>query len=448
MADLFANELAEAQILSLVLLPVPETLQEIISTLQPDDFALQNHQRIFQAAKDLFAAKNSIDVTMISDQLSRAYDSGTADELQQEIAKIMPCSDFSTKYKVSEYLRIIKNAALRRRVFQIVDSAAKELSVSPNDTSLILEKVRQELRDVVSTKHTWMPISCLLQNTYTALERRSSGEDPAIPTGIASLDSRILGGLFKGELMLIGARPAVGKSALGMFIALSAAAKGYKVGICSREMTDIQYGVRILSRYSEVGNSHMRSANFSKEEWQELADVIGPASRLPIQFIFSAKYVEDLRLEVQRLADEGRIDLLVVDYEQLMQSRLRFDKEYLRIGYVSKMLKDMATDLNISVVALCQVGRSTEQTMPSLADLRGSGDLEQDADCVMFMHRPKSPDDEWVNPKYRHLFDSLESRGLHLIVLNIAKNRQGDLGLATVVFDPSHMTYVSPAELQ
>ena len=208
-------------------------------------------------------------------------------------------------------------------------------------------------------------------------------------------------------------------------------------------MTDAQYGTRIIAKESGVPSDHLRSGRVEQNEWIAIAQAMGYASLLPVSFIFSTKNIEDLRMEVQKKVDAGELDMLIVDYTQLMQTRQKFDKDYLRIGYVSKMLKDMTTDYNISVIALAQVARSTENDMPSLAELRGSGDLEQDADNVIFLHRPKDATDKHIFSQDRELFARLQEGNLQYILIDIAKQRQGDIGTVAVVFDPNRMQYLS-----
>lgn len=127
--------------------------------------------------------------------------------------------------------------------------------------------------------------------------------------------------------------------------------------------------------------------------------------------------------------------------EGAMLSKRKFEKDYQRIGYITKTLKDMSTDLNIAVIALAQVGRETEKAMPSLADLRGSGDLEQDADNVIFLHRPESADDKSLNPRDIPDFDAIRAGGKQVIIAGVAKQRQGEIGKCTMIFDPARMTY-------
>ena len=194
-------------------------------------------------------------------------------------------------------------------------------------------------------------------------------------------------------------------------------------------------------RGTKVPSAKLRSGDISPEDWGELGDSLQIYGPLNIRFAFAQKHVEDLRRMVSEFKEREGLDVLIVDYTQLMQTKRRFDKDYLRIGYVSKELKDMSVDFNIAVVALAQVGRASEGNMPTLAELRGSGDLEQDADNVIFMHKPESADDKWIRRDDVDLFNGLAMTGSRYIVLNIAKQRQGETGSVSLVFNPQSMTF-------
>ncbi len=440
MSDLFHNEGAEENILYLLM--VDDDLQkQIIPKLIPEEFSSIIYQNVFRVISGMYSEKKAIDLVSVSAELDGMYDNDTALMYEQELVRVLRRDNFQAKYDYKRYIEIVKETAVRRTLLNIIENAKDELLNTQDDTSAILEQTRQSLRDIVVTNHSWRPISQVMNSTFAALERKAKGEELAVPSGISPLDG-CTAGFFKGELTIIGARPAVGKSAMGAHIAMAAAEKGFNVGICSREMSEVQYGTRIISRNTDVNNTHMRNGELTDDEWDQIVRVIGPTSSLPVHFMFSTRYIEDLRMEVQKQVDSGQLDLLLVDYVQLMQSKQRFEKDYLRIAYVSKMLKDMTVDFNIAIIALAQVGRSVDKDMPSLADLRGSGDLEQDADNVIFMHRPADANDRYVHPKDRASFDNLKDNGLQYIVLNIAKQRQGQTGAVAVVFDPSHMRYV------
>ena len=437
--NLFENREAEESVIGLIL--NNEEYWKLIPQITEEDLSALELRLILRAMKQIHLEKRPIDYVTVSNELKKV-----ADPEQQRLLNSMMLragkNAFAAEYHLQEHLRIIRECSLRRRMLSVIQESRKMLVETNDDTASILDQTRQSLRELVMTGHSWESMMDVLSSALEQLEKRAKGEDENIPSGITVLDKLTMG-FHKGELTIIGARPAVGKSAFAAQIALEASKKGYRIGICSREMTDIQYGTRIITRESGVYSDHMRNGQLDDAEWLAIAEVSGYISQLPIDFIFSTRYIEDLRMEVQKKVDAGEIDMLIVDYVQLMQSRRRYDKDYLRIGYVSKMLKDMTTDFNISVIALAQVARSTENEMPSLADLRGSGDLEQDADNVMFLHRPKDASDRYIFQQDKEMFNRMKDRNLQYIVVNIAKQRQGDIGMIPVVFDPTRMRYLA-----
>ena len=412
MTEAFYSEKAEKSILAAIV--TDRKAAKYIGQLAANDFYPENHKKLFTAMQAMYAEKKDIDLVTLSDTLKAMF--GLEEEaLTNAIVEIATQHQFGSAWSVGSHVEIIKAAAMRRRMLEIVDGARNELMDESNDTSVIVDKTRQALRDIVVTGHKWVSLQEVLIKTYETIERRSTGSEPIMPSG--------------------------GKSALCAHIALSTAEKKYKVGICSREMADVQYGSRILSRDSGVANNKLRTGNLEENDWALLLDALQYNSGLDVSFIFTTRYIEDLRTAVQEAVDTDGLDMLVVDYVQLMQTKQRFDKDYLRIAYVSKALKDMTQDLNIAIIALAQVGRASEGTMPSLAELRGSGDLEQDADNVIFIHRPTDPGDRYVNPADRELFGTLQQNGMQYITLNIAKQRQGETGVVPVIFNPARMRY-------
>ncbi|MEG0901894.1 MAG: DnaB-like helicase C-terminal domain-containing protein, partial [Clostridia bacterium] len=175
-----------------------------------------------------------------------------------------------------------------------------------------------------------------------------------------------------------------------------------------------------------------------------ISDATNEFSALPLSFTFRTRTVEELRMVVQHEKDTVGLDVLFVDYLQLMDTKQRADNEAQRLGKISGALKDIALDLDVAVVAMAQVKRTEGRVamMPILSDLKGSGDLEQDSDNVIFLHHPESRDDPSVMPADRDGFDGYEGAGMQYIALNVAKQRQGNTGTFGVAFDPSRMRYM------
>lgn len=422
---------------SIIAALVKGKLQKYARDLQADDFYDPDHKALFAAIQALETAGKSASIPTIAAQLSR--DSGS-DALIPVLMNIIQNHGFGAEFALTEHISLVKGYALRRRLYGILDDARDQLMAPENEAETVLENTRQLLRELIITGHSWESMPDVMAATFQALEDRSLGKEKTMPSGIAGLDRRTAG-FHRGELTVLGARPAVGKSALGIHIALSAAANGYSVAVCSREMTDVQYGTRIIARGTRVDPQKLRTGAIDADDWAQIAEATTDYSRLPAEFMFSTRFIEDLRMEVQNKVDRGKLDLLVVDYLQLLQSKQRFEKDYQRIAYVSKMLKDMTTDLNIAIIALAQVGRSSDGSMPTLSELRGSGDIEQDADNVIFMHKPESSNDRFVHPDHRGVPEALAQNGMNYIALNVAKQRQGETGTIAVVFHPARMQF-------
>lgn len=439
MDNLFENVQAEESVIGLML--NHETYWKLIPQITEEDLSSPEYKLIHRAMRQLYIEKRPIDFVTVSGELRKFAPEGGLAMLNEAMLRAGN-NAFLAEYHLQEHMRMIREAAMRRKLLSALQEARRQLVETNEDTASVLDRTRQSLRDLVTTGHSWETMTEVLTAAMDQIERRAKGEDKGFPSGVVSLDRRTLG-FHRGELTIIGARPAVGKSAFAAQIALESARKGYKVGICSREMTDEQYGTRIIAKESDVMSDHLRTGRLESDEWRTIAETMSMVSQYPVTFMFTTRYIEDLRMEVQKKVDAGEMDMLVVDYTQLMQTRQKFDQDYQRIGYVSKMLKDMTTDFNISVIALAQVGRSTENEMPTLADLRGSGDLEQDADNVLFLHRPKDAKDKFILSQDRELFERIQGGSMQYIVVNIAKQRQGDIGSVAVIFDPGRMRYLA-----
>lgn len=418
-----------------------EDTRRFIAELTTDDFYLETNQRLFKVIGALHAEKQTIDVIMIDDKAKELY--GANHNLLQAA---LECMRFAvTSAFAKNYVAVLRRTAARRKAIEIMQRGINDLSDRTNDAAAIIEYTRTALRDLAHVNHGWMDMTAMMMATYDYIEKRCKGEEDMITSGITSIDNAI-GGFFAGELTIIGARPAVGKSAVGASIAIGAARQGIKVCVCSREMSAEQYGQRILSHFSQVDGMKLRKATLEMEDWLSLGDALNEACKLPASFIFSVTTIEDLRAEVQKKVDKGECDLLVVDYLQIMRTKQRFDADHLRVAYISKMLKDMTLDLHIPIIALAQVKRfagGARAKMPTLEDLKDSGAIEQDADGVIFLHKPEDTEDPYVDKRDHALFNSLADTGMSYMAFGIAKQRQGQTGYANAVFNPSIMRFTA-----
>ena len=408
--------------------------------LTEDDFYASSRRMIFRAIRKAKAEGLAIDLVTIGGMIEKV-DPDNAGTITSEL--IQCAQSYSSAFNAESYYRIIKELSVRRRAILLVGDIQTQLNDPTQGINGIMDKLRTNAGDLLVNKHSWVSIQDVLFHTLDYIEKRVKGDVKSIATGIPNVDA-IIGGFFGGEMTVIGARPGVGKSVFGMNVAIAAAEKGFKVGICSREMTDVQYGQRIVSYESYVDGMKIRKAQLDDDDWMKIVEGTGLGARLPIEFLFTVRSVEDLRAEVQRKVAKGELDMLVVDYLQLMTVEQRFKEDRLRVGYISKALKDISTDFNIPVIALAQVKRyagGTRAKMPTLEDLKDSGSIEQDADNVIFLHNPYNAEDEYVDPRDKEYFDSFAEHGLTYLCLGVAKQRQGVTGVACILFNKANMRY-------
>ena len=432
----FASQEAEESVLY-SLLTKGEDVSSVLSQISEGDFYYPEYGKVFRAIQATVAKGLQVDLVTVDATISELFASESAAVSNAMLACLHGSFSFQN---IESYIRIVKELSARRQSIRAVEEVINQLRDPSQDLNAVLEKLRTESRNIELGGHKVETMVDVMMATYDYLERRAKGEEKSITTGISNVDA-LIGGFFGGELTVIGARPSVGKSAFGANIALEAAKKGFKVAVVSREMTDVQFGQRMISHEALIDGMKLRRAELTEEDWCSIADVVSPLANLPIKFLFTTRTVEDLRRECQRMVEKGELDMLIVDYLQLMHTVKNIKEEHLRVGYISKSLKDMATDFNIPIIALAQVNRDTDGQMPTLKSLKASGDIEQDADGVIFLHRPSSSQDPYVDPRDREYFDLYEQRELTYICIGVAKQRQGAVGKACVLFDSKHMRY-------
>lgn len=433
---------AESAALGGIMRRMQELDRSIAYTVSEEDFYFEPHKMLYRALRSLADRQEIPDMLTIDEEIHRLFPK-IADNAMNTIIELV--GQFHTKANVNVYIEMVKEAALRRRLITLSDKLTNSAMNGSEDISVILDDARSQLREMASIKATWASMMDVMLSTIDELEKRQKGVIRGIGSGVSGID-RATGGFFPGELAVIGARPSVGKSAFGLQIAVDAAIRGHRVCFVSLEMVDSQFGQRLLSNATNVDGMKMRSAKLSDQDWISISDASNQYSALPISFSFGTKTIEDLKNDIQHKVDTGDCDIVVIDYLQLLRTRRKFEAEYERVGYISHMLKQMTTDLRIPVVALAQAKRQNNggrARCPTLEDLRSSGDIEQDADTVIFLHRPDDSADPAIDERDRQYFAGLQDKGFQYIAFSVAKQRQGQTGVIGAVFDPAHMRYLS-----
>ena len=377
---------------------------DVCASLTGKDFSNVDYGRLFNAIQDVLRADKNVDAITVEDAAGRLFPKN-AKKLRELVVVLTKYREptVGDTHSIADHVAIVKNLARRRNAMKTIDELTKQLYNPAKDINETLTQIRDAVDNTGIDNGAWVSISDVVLRTYDYMERKQRGEIKAITTGIKSID-RMIGGFYGGELTVIGARPSVGKSAFGANIAIAAAREGHKVGIVSCEMVDIGFGQRLLSHEAWVDGMAIRKGELDDDAWDKIAMAMGGLGELPIEFMFDTTYIEDIVQWVTRKAKRGEMDMLIVDYLQLMDARKRFDSEHLRVGYISRALKKLATQCNIPVIALAQVNRETDGSMPTLKHLKDSGSIEQDCDGVIFLHRPQSDNDVNIDPRDKPYF--------------------------------------------
>jgi replicative DNA helicase len=439
---------AEQSLLSCILID-KNAIFKIIDLLNETDFYKGAHQTIFLAIKDLFSRQEPIDILTLSNKL----------ENKNKLAEVggrtylAEISNFvATASNIENYAQIIKHKATLRRL-QAAAAEISELSFDEEgEIEEILDLTQKKIFSLSEnySQSAFLGIDSLLAQAFERIDElhKQSGKLRGLSTGFNDMDS-LLAGLQKSDLVILAARPSVGKTTLALDIARQAAIKSKQpVGIFSLEMSKEQLVDRMLCAQAGVSLWKMRTGNLSDREdendFAKIGEAMGQLSEAPIYIDdSSASTVLDIRAKARRLMmDKKGLGLIIIDYLQLMESRTKYkDNRVQEVSEISRGLKGIARELNVPVLALSQLSRAVEQekpAIPKLSHLRESGSIEQDADVVMFIYR-KAADRNYS-------FDQLTDEEKHLAEIHIAKHRNGPLGRIDLYFDPETTSFKNLAK--
>jgi len=418
------NVEAEESVLGAVMLSA-EAASVALEQLRPEDFYRPAHQSVFEGITALFDGNHAIDAITVSDWLRRN------DELEKVggIAFLNHLMDaVPATSNVGYYVEIVDETASRRRLMKAGSMVTQIAMQSERPIDEALDSAEAEVFAVADRRvgEGLSRLGPLLQDTLEKIEEIGTrgGDITGVPTGFRDLDKK-LAGLHPANLVVVAARPSMGKSALTLNIAQNVAETGQPVAFFTLEMSREEVVQRLLSSMASVDSNKLRTGQLGPEMWQKLARESSKLYEMPF-------YVDDspdltvtaIRAKCRRLKRKSDLGLVVVDYLQLMQGPVRSDNRQQEIAEISRSLKNLARELHVPVIAVSQLNRQLEQRenkRPRLGDLRESGAIEQDADIVMFIYR-----DEYYNP------DSAETRGIAEV--SIAKHRAGATGTVMMTF--------------
>lgn len=435
-------KIAETQSASTIVAPRQETIvltacmrskdvrEDVLPMLLEDDFVKSDHRALFRAIRAMHEANYPIDDVSLLDYLrsNRELDAAGGEQaVERMFESDMPLLSWQTAYDE------LIDASRRRSLVTAMNEIEAEAYETPTDMKAFVSKVEGSIAQVAERRdmRPYRHISSFLAAAVD--EARDLDRVPldsaVVNTGFATLDE-MLAGLRAGQLIVVGARPAVGKTSFALTLALNAARQGVKVGIFSLEMSGKELAQRIICAESGVSISHFRMGTIPKASWDAIAAACRDIPGNGIEIEDKANVtIGDIRATAARMMRGAERGLIVIDYLQLISSAsdgARFQNRAVEVGEISRRLKVLAKELGVPVVTLAQLSRQAEYHpgTPHLADLRESGSIEQDADTVLFLSR--DPDE---------IQD--EKSGSRQVILSVAKNRSGPTGEIDMLFVPT-----------
>lgn len=420
----------------------PDSLFTLVDMLSADDFYLPAHRYIFSSFRDLFQRSIPVDLISTAEELksqSKLEESGGAVYLA-ELARSI-ASAANAEY----YAGIVRDRAMSRNLITSCADIIASTYEPGQDVRMLLNEAEQNIFAISqrSAGRPYLDAGELTRKLFEDLTARMGRQElvTGVPTGYSRLDY-MTAGLQPSDLIILAARPSMGKTAFALNIAMRAAILGnVGVMIYSLEMSMQQLIMRMLCAWGKVDVSRMRRSNLNDDDWQGLYQAGDVFSKAPI-FIDDTPSLStlEMRARTRRLKAEKNIGLVVVDYLQLMRSSRRTDSRELEISDISRNLKAMAKELNIPVIALSQLNRKIEERTgdkkrPMLSDLRESGAIEQDADVIMFIYREAA----YMKPEDRPPTDKAE--------IIIGKQRNGPVGTVELTYAPAFTAFEDPEQM-
>jgi replicative DNA helicase len=425
---------SEKSVLGAVLID-SSAINNVAEILRQEHFYKKEHSLIFQSMLELFEKRNPIDVVTLKDHLTKKgilKEIGGGEYLA-ELLNSVPTSAYS-----EHYANIVKSSYVKRKLIEVASRSVETAFENTGEIQELIDNIESSIFALASEyqHRDFIPMKEILVESFEKLEEflKTGKTNRGIPTGFSALDNK-LAGLHKSNLVILAARPGVGKTTFALNIALHAALKEKKpVGFFSLEMSKEELVDRLLVGHADIDAWRLKTGKLSDEDTKKLVSAMGELSEAQI-------YIDDtpglsileMRTKARKLKAEKGLDLLVVDYLQLANGGKRFESRVQEVSYISQGLKNLARELQIPVLSLSQLSRAVEQRgdkKPQLADLRESGAIEQDADVVMFIYAEEDTDD---------LLDASQ----RMVKVSVAKHRAGATGEIDLLFRGDRVRFYS-----
>jgi replicative DNA helicase len=413
-----------------------DAIADVSETIRDTDFYRPAHEIVFDAITDLYARGEPADAITVAAELTKRGEMarvGGAPYLHTLVASVPLAAN------AGYYAHIVREKAILRRLVEAGTKIVQIGYAGEGEVDDVVDQAQAEIYQVTEkrTSEDYAPLKDIMEGALDEIEAIDSRGDAMIgvPTGFTDLDE-LTNGLHPGQMVIVAARPAMGKSTLGLDLARSASIKhGLTSVIFSLEMSRNEITMRLLSAEGKVPLHHMRNGKMTDEDWAKLARKMGEVSEAPL-FIDDSPNLTmmEIRAKARRLKQRHDLKLIVIDYLQLMTSGKRVESRQLEVSEFSRSIKLLAKELEVPVIAICQLNRGAEQRTdkrPMLSDLRESGSLEQDADVVILLHREDAYERESTRPGEADFI--------------VAKHRNGPTAQLTVAFQGHYSRFVDMA---
>jgi len=416
-------------------------LSKVLELLAPEDFYRDAHRHIYSAMVTLFDKTEPQDLITVTNLLKdwNKLDEVGGPAYLASLTDIVPVAA-----NIAYYAKIIRHKAILRRLIQTSSDIAARCYDEQGDIDNLVDEAEQHIFEISQSKNSqaFQPLNKIIPRAFASLQERFNRKEAitGVPTGYHAFD-RMTAGLQPSDLIILAARPSMGKTALAVNIAQHAAVvEKIPVAIFSLEMSEEQLGMRMLCSVSRVDSQRLRTGMLKDQDWPKITRACGILTETNI-FIDDTPSISvlEMRAKARRLKADKNLGLVVVDYLQLMRGRSSSERREQEISEISRSLKAMAKELHVPVIALSQLNRSLESRpnkRPQLSDLRESGAIEQDADLICFIYRDEVYNKNEDNPR----------RGIAEII--IGKQRNGPTGTIELTFIDRYTTFENFTEMQ
>lgn len=383
--------------------------------LDETDFAFERNKRIIKAINELKAEKKEISIISLQSKISANN--------KQVIEYLANLNEYVYATTADYIYNQIIELSKKRKLMELLQKSITEIMEAENIDIFMQDKIKQinKIAEINEKEQTFVE---QVVETSTEIEKNTLQKpDYTLYTGITDLDKMICG-LHKQELTIIGARPGVGKTTLALQIAEHIAERGTETAIISLEMSDTQVIQKLISRRARINSYKMRMGTLETKELEQIGVVSAEIAELPIHLITKARTIQHIENIARKLKNKNNLGLMVIDYIQLIKNKGKFNSREQEVADITRTLKLLSLELNIPIIGLCQLNRNAARQEPTLADLRESGAIEQDADNILFLYQEAESTETVVD-----------------ITLKLAKQRAGETGKISLKFNKANSEF-------